>query len=268
MEELSFKTKVFEGPLDLMLSLISKHKLNIMDIEISVLLEQFLLYIEKMQKADIEIAGEFMETAARLIYIKSASLLPKHEIEEMKKELSGALIEYAICKQAAKKLSELFVGADLFTREAAVLPADNSYRYRHEADELPDALRAVFGRDRLLKFAPVSLKPIVAQKFVTVFTKIVYVLRRIQYGGRMEIKELYSGQTRSEQVAIFLALLELSKYGRVSFSEDNNYLEFNSDPTIITETDGDNEIVTENGEEANLIKSEIEKEIENQEELK
>ena len=85
--ELNFKLEVFEGPLDLLLSLISKHKLNIYDIEISLLLEQFLLYLEQMKQADIEIAGEFLEMAARLIYIKSSALLPKYEAEEMKKEL-------------------------------------------------------------------------------------------------------------------------------------------------------------------------------------
>ena len=84
MQELKFKLEVYEGPLDLMLSLIAKHKLNIYDIEISLLLEQFMLYLDRMKQADIEIAGEFLEMAARLIYIKSAALLPKHEAEEMK----------------------------------------------------------------------------------------------------------------------------------------------------------------------------------------
>ena len=86
MQELNFKLKVFEGPLDLMLSLIQKHKLNIRDIEISVLLEQFLLYLEQMQEANMEIAGEFMEMAAHLILIKSSALLPKHEAEQLKKD--------------------------------------------------------------------------------------------------------------------------------------------------------------------------------------
>lgn len=67
MQELKFKLEVYEGPLDLMLSLIAKHKLNIYDIEISLLLEQFLLYLDRMKQADIEIAGEFLEMAARLI---------------------------------------------------------------------------------------------------------------------------------------------------------------------------------------------------------
>ena len=69
MQELNFKLEVYEGPLDLMLSLIAKHKLNIYDIEISLLLEQFLLYLDRMKEADIEIAGEFLEMAARRISV-------------------------------------------------------------------------------------------------------------------------------------------------------------------------------------------------------
>ncbi len=87
MNELSFKLEIFEGPLDLMLSLIQKHKLNIQDIEIGILLEQFMLYLERMTEADLEVTSDFLEMAARLVLIKSAALLPKEEVEELKKEL-------------------------------------------------------------------------------------------------------------------------------------------------------------------------------------
>ena len=76
MSELSFRLEVFEGPLDLLLHLISKHKLNINDIPIMTLVEQYLAYISDMAEQDMEIAGEFLEMAARLIYIKTVSLLP------------------------------------------------------------------------------------------------------------------------------------------------------------------------------------------------
>ena len=93
MEQLSFKLEVFEGPLDLLLHLIAKHKLDIQDIEISSLLEQYLEYIAQMKLADLEVASEFLEMAARLVYIKTVSLLPKHEeAEELKRELTGELL--------------------------------------------------------------------------------------------------------------------------------------------------------------------------------
>lgn len=226
-DELSFKLEVFEGPLDLMLSLIAKHKLNIEDIEISVLLEQFLIYLDKMREADIEIAGEFMEMAARLIYIKSAALLPKHEVEELKKELEGTLIEYALCKAVCERLRRHYIGDDVFVREPMDIPVDSTYRLTHDVYELFDYYSSLSAKAKAKKEQPpLQLKPIVAKSFVSVFTKIVFVLRRIQYGGRMAVNKLYQGQTRSEQVATFLALLELSKYGHVSFSDDNEYLEF------------------------------------------
>ena len=227
MQELSFKLEVFEGPLDLMLSLIQKHKLNIEDIEISILLEQFLLYLEQMQQADIEIAGEFMEMAAHLILIKSSALLPKHEAEQMKKELEGTLIEYALCKAVAERMKQRYVGADVFVRSPIDIELDLSYRLRHDPYELYEALSALSDRTRLmqLRSRPLSIKPIVAKSYVSVFTKIVYVLRRVQKGVQVELNSLYKGQSRSEQVATFLALLELSKHGHIAFSEDNVYIE-------------------------------------------
>ena len=236
MEELSFKLEIFEGPLDLMLSLIAKHKLNIRDIEISILLEQFLLYLDKMQEADIEVAGEFVEMAARLIYIKTAELLPKHEVEELKKELTGRLIEYAVCKAAAERLRRHYVGDSVFVREPLELPVDNTYRNTHDKFELLESYSAVSTRSEKLKNdAKQVLKPIVAQTYVSVFTKVVFVLRRLKNGEQIEVNSLYRGQKRSEQVAVFLALLELSKHGRVEFSQDGDYV------TILKRTERVNE---------------------------
>lgn len=223
--ELNFKLEVFEGPLDLMLSLIAKHKLNIYDIEISLLLEQFLLYLEQMKQADIEIAGEFMEMAARLIYIKSAALLPKHEAEEMKKELEGVLIEYAMCKQIAGRLQQRFCGDLIFVRNPVEIDEDRSYNNEHDPDELFLAMSNISYKEVIRKTPP-SIKPIVAKSFVTVFTKIIHVLKIVMNGGEVKVSSLYKGQMRSEQVATFLALLELSKNSRIKFSEDNRYLHF------------------------------------------
>jgi len=226
MTELNFKTEVFEGPLDLMLTLISKHKLNITDIKISVLLEQFLLYLEAMKDAEVEIAAEFLEMAARLIYMKSAALLPKHELEELKKELQHSLEEYLLYKKAASRLLDLYKGDVLFVREPEELPADNEYRGFHNADELAAALAGIIGRDKLMS-APLSLKEITAaaQKYTSVFSKIIFILKQIRNGEKYRLDEFYAGQTRTDKVAVFLALLELSNYGRVKFSDDGEVVE-------------------------------------------
>ncbi len=250
MTELNFKLEVFEGPLDLMLSLIAKHKLNIYDIEISLLLEQFMLYLEQMKQADIEVAGEFLEMAARLIYIKSAALLPKHEAEELKKELQGVLIEYALCKQMAQRLGTRYCGDNIFTRPLVQIDESKAYTNIHDPDELLLAMSNISYKEAV-RAVPPSIKPIVAKSFVSVFSKIVYVLKKIMGGGTVEVNTLYRGQSRSEQVATFLALLELSKNSRIKFSEDNKYLHFvprediEKEFSFAAETDTDTELLDE-----------------------
>jgi segregation and condensation protein A len=231
---LEFKLEIFEGPLDLMLSLIAKHKLNIRDIEIAVLLEQFLDYIEAAAENDMEIAGEFLEAAARLIYIKTASLLPRHEAEKLKRELEGALIELALAKAAADKMRLEYIGDLIYTRCPAAIPAalpsDLLYERLHDPAELAEALRCVADRDRLRELfrrppTEEQINPAAVIDYVSVYSKIVYVLRRIRTGNRIEVAPLFVGQNRSEKVAVFMALLELTSHGRIAFSDDLLYIE-------------------------------------------
>ena len=240
MEGLSFKLEVFEGPLDLMLSLIQKHKLNIQDIEISVLLDQFMLYLDRMSEADLEITSDFLEMAARLIMIKSAALLPKEEAEQLKKELQGALIEYALCKTMAERLKKRFLGDVVFVRAPEELETDKSYHRTHQPEELMLAYGALNERTRRkASYRPRSIKPIVAKSYVTVFTGIVAVLKSLRRNGTVSMEELYKGQPRSRTVATFLAILELSKEGRIYISEDGSSvrLRTKADETR-TETEG------------------------------
>lgn len=225
----SYKLESFEGPLDLLLFLISKHKLNINDIQISVLLEQYLEYIDGLTEQDFEYAGEFLEMAARLILIKTLSLLPKHEEAiELKKELEGRLIEYSMCKVAANRLALLYVGDKIYVRKPEHLDEIKTYTQIHDPEDL---ILAYFGlSDKKLKKQPVNasvFKPIVSHKIVSVSTKIMYVLRRLYKTGSCSMKGLYDGMTdRSERVATFLAILELTKSGRIKLNDDNTEITF------------------------------------------
>ena len=117
MEQINYKLEVFEGPMDLLLSLISKHKLDIYDIPIMELVEQYTDYVRRMQEADMDVASEFLEMAARLVYIKTVSLLPKsEEAEELKRELTGELLEYRDCQIMAGKLKDTAGGFELYTK--------------------------------------------------------------------------------------------------------------------------------------------------------
>lgn len=244
MEKISFKLDVFEGPLDLLLHLISKHKLNINDIEISKLLEQYLDYIDKCNVYNLETAGEFLEMAARLIYIKTVSLLPdsKEEAEEIKKELQGTLIEYSQCKKTALRLKEYYVGNDIFSSPMKNYEKIGEYSVKHDKYELIKAFRnmAVKNiRNTVLKQPnPVNekLKTIVKGRMVSVMSKVVFILRQLYSKGIMKTDSLYDGMTdRSERVATFLAVLELAKSGRILLNDDNSEIHFTGRKTVRSE---------------------------------
>lgn len=221
MTELNFKLKVFEGPLDLLLMLIQKHKLNIYDIEISVLLEQFLNYLERMSEADIEATSDFLEMAARLVLIKSAALLPKDEAEKMKQELQGALIELALCKTMAEKLRKRFQGDSIFVRDPVKIDVDMSYNRTHQPEEMFLAYSIISERSRQkAEYEKQTVTPVVEKSYVTVFTGVLSVLKSLRRDGVVELAKLYKDQPRSRRVATFLAVLELSKDGRIFISED------------------------------------------------
>lgn len=227
METISFKLEVFEGPLDLLLNLISKHKLDICDIEISKLLEQYLLYINEAHEQNLELAGEFLEMAARLIYIKTASLLPQPEVaEQMKKELEGTLIEYSLCKIAAAKLAESYVGGNIFVRKPMKIKADMTYTLVHEAERLAEAYRAISFKNVKTEMTKQKVEnkinSVVKRRIVSVMSKVVHILRELYSTGEVYMDKLYEGVTeRSTRVATFLAVLELTKSGRISISDDN-----------------------------------------------
>ncbi len=235
MRAISFKLETFEGPLDLLLHLISKHKLNIEDIEISLLLEQYLSYIEEISEQDMEYAGEFLEMAARLVYIKTVSLLPQqNEATELKKELEGRLIEYSLCKKAAEVLKSNYIGGDIFVRKQMKIDIDRRYAVMHEPSDLIIAFNGISIRDRNnIPIKAAVFTPIVSKRIVSVTSKIIYILKKLYSGEVFKMDMIYEGMTdRSEKVATFLAVLELTKSGRITLSEDNAEICFNKKPKL------------------------------------
>ena len=222
MEKISYKLDVFEGPLDLLLHLIEKNKLNIYDILISELLDQYMEQINLMQQLDLDIAGEFLSMASRLIQIKSAMLLPKYEeAEDMRRELSGQLIEYRKCKRVAAMLSQR-ISFDSFCREPAKIKADMKYRRIHEPDCLIPAYLAAAGRGKA-KIPPSkeAFEGIVARRIVSVSSKIYGVIRKLRDGKSRSYREMFEdAQDKSELVATFLAILELIKGKRLRVDGD------------------------------------------------
>ena len=220
MDTISYKLPSFEGPLDLLLFLVQNNKLNIYDIPIAEVLQQYMETIRQMQETDLEIATEFLDMAARLVQIKSSMLLPKHEeeAETLKRELTGELIEYHLCQQAAARLVEDYVGSDIFTREPAEVEPDMTYRRTHAPREILLAYLAAAGRGQRRMPPPVqAFSGIVSRKIVSVSSKIIFVLRRLRQRRTVSYPSLFeTAENKSELGATFLALLELIKTNRIA----------------------------------------------------
>ncbi len=224
MEKISYKVEAFEGPLDLLLHLISKHKLDIYDIPIVELVDQYISYVRAMEDEDLYVASEFIEMAARLVYIKSVSLLPVYEeAEELKRELTGELIEYRDCQLMAGKLSQQVEGFDKFVRKPTEPEIDYTYTRLHDESELLRAYLAAAGRKLRNLPPPVeAFKEIVAKKIVSVGSKIRSIFTRLSSVGKKEkMTDLLStAESRSDMVATFLAILELAKSKKINVIGD------------------------------------------------
>lgn len=217
MEKISYQLGVFEGPLDLLLTLLSKNKVSIYDVSISLLLEQYMEHIRAMQELDMDVASEFLDMAARLVYLKTVSLLPKHEEEkELRQQLAGELMEYQLCRQMAGELSKQFT-FDRMTRKPLEIPMDHTYRRHHKPEEIRQAYLSAAGRGKRFQPPPAeSFDGIVSRPIVSVTSQIVFVLRRLWKKGKISYSRLFGEKhQRSERVAAFLAVLELIKGKRI-----------------------------------------------------
>lgn len=224
MEQLNYKIEVFEGPLDLLLSLISKHKLDIYDIPIVELVDQYVGYVRAMEKEDLYVASEFVEMAARLVYIKTVSLLPVYEeAEELKRELTGELLEYRDCQIMAGKLSQQTGGFEKYIREPSEIEIDYTYTRLHDPSELFKAYITAAGRKLRNLPPPVeAFREIVAKRVVSVGSKIKSIFTKLSRVGKKEkLTSLFvDSESRSDMVATFLAILELAKSRKINVVGD------------------------------------------------
>lgn len=218
---------VFEGPLDLLLYLIKKEEINIYDIPISKITEQYLEYIEVMKLLDLEIAGEFILMAATLMHIKSKMLLPAEEKEnevleaeaDPREELVRKLLEYKKFKEAASDLNELRLKQrDSFTRVASTQAPPKEGEGSYFEASLFDLITAF---SKVLKEVPKGAFHQVIRDEFTVSDKIHEILHMLVNKSTVYFTELFKNvNNRDEVVAIFLALLELVKVKEVIVEQE------------------------------------------------
>ena len=224
----------FEGPLDVIFLLLSKNKIEIQDVSITAILEQYLAYLEEMKRLDMEIASEFITMASHLMLIKTKMLLSAAEAAEAESELDQlrqSLIERQrkeAMEQIRKAVTELEpmndVGRCVFTKQPEPLRKDNTYRYKHEPGDLLRALDEIAERNqRRLPPPTVNFKGIVGKEPYPVTRKAKELVRTLILRGIERLKNLFKGnRSRSEIVATFIAILEMCKTNVVTLEDDVN----------------------------------------------
>ena len=221
----------FEGPLDLILHLLSKNKMEIKDIQISLILEQYMQWMNRRKEMDLEVASEFVTMASHLVYIKTRMLLSIHDEEAISEmEQLIATLEahqrnenYLKIKVVVPELQDRFQrGRDFICKQPEPLQADKSYRYVHKKEDLLRAMNAVLSRsDRKLPPPVAAFQGIVGREVYPVAEKAGEILRRLMEFGVTGFRALFrNNRTRSEVVATFLAVLELCKANRILLSGD------------------------------------------------
>ncbi len=216
----------FNGPLDLILHLLSKNKIEIRDIQISLLLDQYLEWMERREQLNLEIASEFVTMAAHLIYIKTRMLLSIEDEEAMSEmeQLMSALEEhqrhesYLKIKAVTRPLADRYeYGKDYLSKQPEPLKGGKEYRYVHEAGDLLSALNAALERIGNKLPPPVqAFEGIVGREPYPVADKARAILNRLIQFGVTRFRALFrNSRSRSEVVATFLAILELSKAHRI-----------------------------------------------------
>ena len=224
----------FEGPLDVIFLLLSKNKIEIQDVSITAILEQYLAYLDEMKQLDMQIASEFITMASHLMLIKTKMLLSAAEQAEAESELDQlrqSLLERRR-REAMEQIRQAIVqleprneiGRCIFTKEPEPLPKEKTYRYQHSTADLLRALELIAERNqRQLPPPTANFKGIVAKEPYPVNRKAGEVLRQLVLRGVERLKSLFRGnKSRSEIVATFLAILELCKTNSVVLEDDNS----------------------------------------------
>ncbi len=219
----------FEGPLDLILHLLSKNKMEIRDIQLALILEQYLKWMNTRKELDMEVASEFVATASHLIYIKTRMLLSIHdeeaisEMEQLIATLEAHQRNENLLKVKAvlPELQRHFAyGRDYISKVPEVLEKETNYHYHHEKRDLLKAMNAILSRIGNKLPPPIdAFQGIVGKEPYPVQDKASEILRRLIRSGIVRFQSLFQGShSRSELVATFLAVLELCKNSRIQLA--------------------------------------------------
>jgi segregation and condensation protein A len=232
----------FEGPLGLLLYLIRKEEMDIFDINVGEITQQYLEYIRMMKELDLEVAGEFVAMAATLIHIKSRMLLPQYneegevvEQEDPRKELVQKLLEYQRYQEAAKKLYE----RPLLNRDVFARGVREDYRQYIDGEQVGDIIIDEEGLFSLIATYRKAIKKAhrlvhkVRPKVISIAARVMEIKDRLIVGSRVLLRDLINigGDTQRTQLLVtFLSMLELGRMGYVSLFQSETYGDIHIEP--------------------------------------
>ena len=223
MENMTYKLSDFEGPLDLLLALIEKNKLNILDIPIALICDQYLAFLAEAKAMDMEIATEFLNMASQLMVWKSAMLLPREEEAEKapRFELSDILIRHQHMKEATPQLHALYaLYSGRLVKDTDEISVDKTYVSDQEPQSLCLAVRRILAYRDVLERAKTNFTPMVSKPIVPVEGKIVMILQTLDTQGTATLRQLLEGApTLADMIASFMGVLELIKVRRILMEE-------------------------------------------------
>ncbi len=240
MESITYRLDQFEGPLDLLLTLIHKNKVNIEDIPISLICDQYMEYIADAQKMDMEIASEFIVMASDLMLIKSKLLLPreKEEEEDPRKQLTDALLRYQQAKEAASKMHPLYaVFSGRQIKDTDEISVDRTFVADQDVDKLFKAMRRIVDFNDALEHAQKNaFTPMIAKPIVPVEHKILQIMTRLTSSRYQTLEDFVSDSVSlPDMIAIFIGVLELVKTKRILLVEnDEEYTDNYGLTTVFT----------------------------------
>lgn len=225
IEQLTYRLDQFEGPLDLLLTLISKNKVSITDIPIAMICDQYVEYIEQAQRMDPDIASEFIVMASELMLIKSRMILPHEEGTENdpRREIADALMLYQQAKLAAKELRPRYDEySGRFVKGTDDVPPEKGLPLNLDPALLMKALGAVMRRMKVAETSrtPTELvNPLIKHKVVSVEEKIEEICELLEEQEEASLFFLLKdADSRAELVARFMGVLELIKINRITIT--------------------------------------------------
>jgi len=235
--EISYKLESFEGPLDLLLHLIEKNKVNIYDIPIAMITDQYLEYVRHMEEESLDVVSEFLVMAATLLDIKARMLLPKEvneegEEEDPRAELVERLLEYKTYKYMSLELKDMELDAEKIFYKSPTIPKEvEKYEQPVDLDKLLDGvtlakLQQIF--QSVMKRQKDKIDPVrstfgtIKKEPVSLEQKIASVMGYARKHRKFSFRGMLTKQKdRTEVVVTFLALLELMKVGKIHLTQEN-----------------------------------------------